>query len=147
MKTIVLPGRIFYALIFALSSVTHFSAATIGYAAAHGVPYASIAVPLSGVLALFGSLSIALGYRAKFGAWLLVLFLVPVTLTMHNFWAETDPMMRQMQMAMFMKNLAILGGALLITHFGSGPLSLDAYLARRHERGGTLHRTVAARTS
>jgi putative oxidoreductase len=45
---------------------------------------------------------------------------------MHKFWTVHDPVMAQMQMVMFMKNLAILGGALLITQFGSGPLSLDA---------------------
>ena len=44
---------------------------------------------------------------------------------MHNFWAVSDPMMRQMQMVMFMKNLSMLGGALLISQFGSGPWSLD----------------------
>ena len=82
-----------------------------------------------GLLALAGALSILLGYRAKIGAWLLVLFLVPVTLAMHNFWAVHDPMMMQIQMGMFMKNVSILGGALLIAHFGAGPLSLDA---RRH---------------
>jgi len=78
------------------------------------------------VVALAGGLSILLGYRAKLGAWLIALFLIPVTLMMHKFWAVTDPMMAQMQMAMFMKNLSMLGGALLITQFGSGPLSLDA---------------------
>jgi putative oxidoreductase len=70
-------------------------------------------------------LSIALGYRAKWGGWLIVLFLVPVTVMMHDFWAMTDPNMAQMQQIMFMKNLSMLGGALLIAHFGSGPLSLD----------------------
>jgi putative oxidoreductase len=45
---------------------------------------------------------------------------------MHKFWGITDPMMQQMQMVMFMKNLAMLGGALLITQFGSDPWSLDA---------------------
>jgi putative oxidoreductase len=45
---------------------------------------------------------------------------------MHKFWGITDPMMQQMQMVMFMKNLAMLGSALLITQFGSGPWSLDA---------------------
>jgi len=45
---------------------------------------------------------------------------------MHNFWAVKDPMMAQMQMAMFMKNVSMLGGALLISQFGAGPLSLDA---------------------
>ncbi len=45
---------------------------------------------------------------------------------MHNFWAVTDPMMRQMQLVLFMKNVAIFGGALLISQLGSGPWSLDA---------------------
>ena len=49
-----------------------------------------------------------------------------MTLAMHNFWAVKDPMMAQMQMAMFMKNVSMLGGALLISQFGAGPLSLDA---------------------
>jgi len=121
-----LVGRIFYVLIFLMAGAGHFSKQSIGYAASQGVPLASILVPLSGVVALAGGLSILLGYRAKLGAWLIALFLVPVTLTMHKFWAIADPMMAQMQMAMFMKNLSMLGGALLITQFGSGPLSLDA---------------------
>jgi putative oxidoreductase len=78
------------------------------------------------VLALLGGLSIALGYKAKLGALLLVVFLIPVTVTMHGFWAVADPMMRGMQQAHFMKNLSMLGGALLIAYFGSGPLSLDS---------------------
>ncbi len=87
---------------------------------------ASIAVPFSGVLAFVGGLSIVLGYRAKLGAWLIVLFLVGVTPMIHKFWVVTDPMMYQMQFVMFMKNVSMLGGALLITQFGSGPWSLDA---------------------
>jgi putative oxidoreductase len=55
-----------------------------------------------------------------------VLFLVPVTLVMHNFWTARDPGMAQMQMAMFMKNVTMLGGALLISQFRAGGLSLDA---------------------
>ena len=53
-------------------------------------------------------------------------FLVPVTLMMHNFWAVKDPLTAQIQMAMFMKNVSMVGGALLISQFGAGPLSLDA---------------------
>ncbi len=87
---------------------------------------ASVAVPFSGVLAFVGGLSIVLGYRAKLGAWLIVLFLVGVTPMIHKFWVVTDPMMYQMQFVMFMKNVSMLGGALLITQFGSGPWSLDA---------------------
>src|SRR3989454_9965934 len=104
----------------------HFSQAYIGYAAQQGVPAAGLLVPLSGVIATLGGLSVTLGYKAKIGAWLLVLFLVPVTLLMHNFWAVTDPMMRGMQTALFMNNVSMLGAALLITHFGAGALSLDA---------------------
>jgi putative oxidoreductase len=125
MKYLVLLGRILYAAIFVMSAPGHFTAGTVAYAAGKGVPMASIAVPLSGVIALLGGLSIVLGYKAKYGAWLIVLFLVPVTIMMHNFWAVTDPMMRQMQNINFMKNLSMLGAALLIAHFGSGPLSAD----------------------
>jgi putative oxidoreductase len=123
---VVVLGRLLFAAIFLMAGLGHFSKQEIGYAAAQGVPLASIAVPFSGVLALAGGLSILLGYRAKLGAWLLVLFLVPVTVMMHNFWAVKDPMMAQMQMIMFMKNVSMLGAALLITQVGAGPLSLDA---------------------
>ena len=128
--TVVVLGRFFFALIFLLAGANHFNKQTIGYAASQGVPLASIAVPLSGVLAILGGLSILLGYRAKLGAWLIVLFLVPVTLMMHKFWTVSDPMMAQIQMVMFMKNVSMLGGALLISHFGAGTFSLDARRSR-----------------
>jgi len=121
-----LLGRLFYVAIFVMSGVTHFTAKPVAYAAAAGVPVASLAVPASGLRALAGGLSILLGYRARLGAWLLVLFLIPVSFAMHNLWAVKDPMMAQMQMAMFMKNVSMLGGALLISQFGAGPWSLDA---------------------
>jgi putative oxidoreductase len=123
---VVLLGRFLFVLIFLMAGPNHFSKQTIAFAASQGVPLASIAVPLSGILALVGGLSVLLGYRAKIGAWLIALFLVPVTVMMHKFWTVHDPMMAQMQMVMFMKNVAILGGALLISQFGAGPLSLDA---------------------
>jgi len=119
-----LLGRILYSLIFIFSMASHCRAPYIGYAASQGVPLASLAVPLSGIIAGLGGLSIALGYRAKLGAWLIVLFLVPVTLTMHRFWGLSDPQAAQLQLAMFMKNLSMLGAALLIARVGSGPLSL-----------------------
>jgi putative oxidoreductase len=125
MKYTVLIGRILFSLIFILSGPHHFQAGSIGYAASAGVPMASFLVPLSGIIALAGGLSIALGYKAKIGAWLIVLFLIPVTFALHKFWGITDPMMAQMQMAMFMKNIALIGGALVISYFGAGPLSID----------------------
>ena len=133
-QAIVVPlARLLFALIFVMSGFSHFSGETIAYAASQGVPFASFAVPLSGLIAVAGGLSIFLGYYAKIGAWLIVLFLVPVTLMMHKFWGISDPMTAQTQMAMFMKNVALIGGALLISHFGSGPFSLDA-LRSQQER-------------
>jgi len=129
MRYIVLAGRVLYTAIF-LTTFGHFSSQYIAYGAQQRVPVAGLLVPLSGVIALAGGLSVLLGFRAKCGAWLLVLFLVPVTVMMHNFWAVQDPMMRGMQEAMFMKNLSMLGAALLISQFGAGPLSFDARRAR-----------------
>lgn len=123
---VVVAGRFFFTLIFLLSGLRHFSQPTIAFAASHGVPLASMAVPFSGILALAGGLSILLGYRAKLGAWLIVLFLIPVTLMMHKFWGTSDPMQAQTQMIMFMKNVSMLGGALVVSQLGAGPLSFDA---------------------
>jgi putative oxidoreductase len=125
MKYLVLLGRILYAAIFVMAAPGHFSAKTIAFSAGKGVPMASLAVPLSGVIAFLGGVSILLGYKAKFGAWLIVLFLVPVTIMIHNFWAISDPAQAQIQHVNFMKNLSMLGAAFLIAHFGSGPMSLD----------------------
>ncbi len=121
---IVLFARILFALIFIVAAPRHFSPEGIQHAAELGVPMAGVLVPLSGVLALLGGLSIALGYRAPLGAWLLVGFLVPVTFLMHAFWKQADPVAAHSQQAMFAKNLAMLGAALLLTQFGPGPFSL-----------------------
>lgn len=118
-------GRVLFAAIFVLSGLSHFSSETIAYGASQGVPAAGLLVRLSGILAIAGGLSIAIGLRARLGAWLLVVFLVPVTLAMHAFWRIDDPMMAMNQQVHFMKNLAMLGGALLVAWFGAGPYSVD----------------------
>jgi putative oxidoreductase len=125
MRYLVLAGRILFALIFITASPRHFSHEGIHHAADWGVPFAGLAVPVSGVLAVAGGLSVAFGYKAKWGAWALVAFLVPVTLMMHAFWRLEDPVSAHVQQAMFAKNLSMLGAALLIAYFGSGPLSID----------------------
>jgi putative oxidoreductase len=128
--SVVLLGRVLFALIFIMSGPNHFAKQTIAYAAAQGVPLASLVVPFSGLMAIAGGLSILLGYRARIGAWLIVLFLVPVTFMMHNFWSVADPMMKQMQMIMFFKNVSMTGAALFISQIGAGPFSLDARRSR-----------------
>ena len=130
LRFVVPLGRALFAAIFIAAAFGHFSHQTVAYAARQGVPLADIAVPLSGLLAMAGGLSVLLGYHAKIGAWLLVLFLLPVTFMMHRFWAVDDPMMVAIQQAMFMKNLSMLGGALLVAFFGAGPFSIDARQGR-----------------
>jgi len=129
MKATNLIARISFSLIFLLAAIGHFDAATIAFAKSAGVPLADLAVPASGILALVSGLSIALGFKARLGAIGIVLFLIPTTLMMHNFWSVTDPMMHQMQLTHFMKNVGLLGGALAFVVHGAGALSLDARLA------------------
>lgn len=125
-------ARFLYSLIFILAGINHFSSGTIGYAASSGVPFANILVPISGAMAIAGGISVLLGSHARFGALLLILFLVPVTIMMHNFWAVTDPAAAQMQMVNFLKNLGLMGGALLIAFYGAGPVSWDQHHRQHH---------------
>src|SRR5207237_6831816 len=120
--------RFLFSLVFVAAGLCHFSSQEIAFAAAQGVPLASIAVPMSGIMAVLGGLSIALGYKAKWGAALIVLFLIPVTIMMHNFWSVTDPLVAQDKMAHFMKNFSLLGTAFLLFYFGSSTVRLDSRL-------------------
>lgn len=124
MKAVLILGRVLFSAIFVMSGYSHFSAQTQAYAASQGVP--PVMVMASGVLACLGGMSVALGFRARLGAWMLVAFLVPVTLAMHKFWGLSDPQAAQLQFVNFMKNLSLLGGALIIAYAGSGPGSLDS---------------------
>ena len=131
MKYFLLPGRILYSLIFVSSGLFHFSKEVVIQASIRSVPYAEILVPAAGIMAILGGLSIALGYKAKTGAILLVAFLIPVTLFMHNFWSGESSVPVQIQMAAFMKNIALTGTALYISYFGSGSFSIDLLLKKR----------------
>ena len=130
MRYAALAGRQLFSMIFIIASAGHFNSQTIESAARHGVPLPDLLVPLSGVIALVGGLSVLLGYHTRLGAWLLVIFLVPVTVMMHNFWSAPDSMTLQIEKAMFLKNVTMLGGALVISYFGAGPLSVDALISQ-----------------
>lgn len=132
MKYIVMPGRVLFSLIFVLTIVTHFSEKMIDHAVDAGVPSASFLVPVSGIIAFMGGISIMLGFKTQWGAWLIILFLVPVTFMMHAFWKETEPMQQQIQLSNFMKNISLIGAALLIAFFGAGPVSFDAKSKSKH---------------
>jgi putative oxidoreductase len=116
MSCLFLIGRLLYGGFFLVAGILHFVrlAAMTPYAASKGVPAPRLAVLGSGVLAALGGLSIVLGAWPQQGVLLLVVFLVPVTLSMHNFWADRDPATRQVNQVQFEKNLPLLGGALMV---------------------------------
>src|ERR671930_1958759 len=117
MDVLFLIGRIAFALVFLFSGATvHLLQARQGieYARMNRVPAPALLVPLSGLMAVLGALSVILGIWADLGALLLVAFLLPVAFFMHGFWRETDEQMKSNQMAHFMKNIAIAGGALIL---------------------------------
>ena len=122
-------GRAAFAWAHVWFSPLNFSPQGVAWASQQGVPLPGLLVPVAGAISLAGGLSVILGYRARLGAWLLVLFLVPVSLLLHNFWAVKDPMMAQVQQGFFIANLSRIGAALLIAYFGAGPFSLDARAA------------------
>ncbi len=127
MRYIPLAGRILFSLMFIMSGMGHLTNSTgmAQYAGSMGVPAPTLVVIITGIMIILGGLSVILGYKVKVGTILLVVFLIPTSFMMHAFWGIEDPMQSQMQMAMFMKNLSMLGGALLLYHFGTGPLSLE----------------------
>src|SRR5215471_18509239 len=126
MPHVTLIGRILFVLIFFLMVPGNFNAEKIKTVAAHGLPMASVLVPFASLIALVGAVSILLGLKAQWGAGLIVLFLLPVTFIQHDFWKYDDATKRHNQYINFLKNLCVIGGALYIIVYGSGPLSVDA---------------------
>lgn len=131
MNTVIIIGRILFAMAFVLFGINHLSKRKdmVGYAQMMKVPTPSLLVPLTGLMIIAGGLSIAFGFYARIGAILLVIFMVPTTFTMHQFWGVEDKQTAQMQMTMFLKNLSMLGGALIIVYLysvlESVPLSIN----------------------
>lgn len=143
MRAAFLIGRILFGGFFIYSGINHLinGQAMSGYAASKGVPMATVAVFLTGLLLLIGGVSIVLGYLPKLGIAALVVFLLPVTLMMHAFWAVDDPQQRMAEMGNFTKNLALLGGALALSAVREPwPLSV----AERSGVGASTRRRVPA---
>jgi putative oxidoreductase len=121
-------GRVLLAGIFFMSAVGNKIpnfAGVAGYMASEGVPAPQ--VMLAGAIAflIVGSASIALGYKARFGATLLLVFLAAATYYFHDFWTFDDAKVRGDQTIQFMKNAALMGAMLMIIANGSGAWSLD----------------------
>lgn len=116
MEYLFLLGRVLYGGFFLFAGFGHFGglANMAPYAASKGVPFPEFMVVVTGVMLVLGGLSILLGLKPHWGVALLVVFLVPTTFIMHNFWADTDPGMKQVNQIMFLKNTALLGAALML---------------------------------
>jgi putative oxidoreductase len=111
-----LLGRILYGGFFVLGGINHFQnlGMMAGFTASKGVPAAKAGVVVSGLLILVGGLSVIVGWHVRIGLACIVLFLIPVTFLMHNFWVEKEMMPRINQMVNFQKNVALLGAALMM---------------------------------
>lgn len=115
MEIAFLIGRIIVGVYFLFNAFNHFSQIKMmsGYAASKGVPAPQLAVIVTGLLLLVGGLSILTGYQPLVGVICLVIFFLGVTFMMHAFWKVEDPMARVGEMVNFMKNLALMGSALM----------------------------------
>jgi len=114
-------GRVLLSLIFVMSGVHKVMAPdeTAAQMENEGMPAVQLLLIGAVLCELAGGLSVMLGVKARWGAALLIVFLIPTTLIFHDFWTY-EGQEQQMQMAHFMKNLAIMGGLLLVTGLGPG---------------------------
>jgi uncharacterized membrane protein YphA (DoxX/SURF4 family) len=119
-------GRIFLALLFVVSGVGKITgyAGTAAVMASKGLPMVDILLPLTIAVELGGGLLLALGWKARWAAAVLFLFLIPTTLIFHQFWG-LEPKLAQMQKIHFLKNVAIMGGMLMVLAIGAGRWSVD----------------------
>lgn len=114
-------GRVMFTLIFFLSGITHFT--NLGdYVALMpaAIPFRAFWVMISAVVELLGATLIITNRYARLGGWLIVVFLIPVTITVHGVGTltATDAQMQGIQTSFFLKGVTMAGAALLITQLG-----------------------------
>ncbi len=121
---IAVAGRVMFALIFFLSGITHFTELPL-YAGLMpaAIPFRPLWVVISAIVELIGAGMIVSNRYARLGGWLIFVFLVPVTITVHGVAMMTaaDDQMRRIQTSFFLKGITMAGAALLITQLGVTP--------------------------
>lgn len=126
-------GRLLLVTIFLMSAVgnkiPNFSG-TVQYMQAAGVPFKQFMLVGAIAFLILGSLSVLIGFKARFGAGLLLVFLVLATYYFHAFW-NFEGQDQQMQMIQFMKNLSMAGAMLFLMANGPGPVSIDNRTVKR----------------
>ncbi|MBL8326710.1 MAG: DoxX family protein [Rubrivivax sp.] len=130
---VVVAARVLLALMFILAGFNKFGAlaGTAGYIASKGLPLPSVLAFLTAALEVVAGIALAVGFNARWAALALAVFTLLATVLFHNYWAMPADQ-QYMQQLMFMKNLSVTGGLLMVFAFGAGPLSIDA------RRGATL---------
>jgi len=119
-----LSARILLAVMFFMAGIGKIGAyaGTQGYLESQGVP--GMFLPAVIGLEIIGSIMLVVGWKIRYAAFALAGFTILSALMVHLNFAD------QIQSIMFMKNLAIAGGLLLLVNHGAGELSLDCKLSR-----------------
>ena len=114
-------GRILFSMIFIVMGVMHFMKLddVSAMAASKGVPAAKPATVVGGLMILVGGVFVLLGWHRFIGAGLIAIFLLFSATLAHQFWKESDPVVKMNETAHFMKDLALAGAALLIAFYSS----------------------------
>jgi len=122
-----LAARLLISQIFLISGVMKVldPAGTAAQMESRGMFWVPFFLWSAAAIEIGAGLSLLLGYKARLGALVLFLFLIPVTLTFHNWWTYPDPKEQQVNMLFFIHNLTLMGGLLLVMIWGPGPLSID----------------------
>ena len=121
-----LIGRILLAWLFVPAGWGKIAgfAGTVGYIASKGVPLPEVCAAIAIAAELGLGLALLVGFKARWAALGLAIFTAVITPIFHGYWAlPADQQM--MQKLMFDKNLAVIGGLLVVAAFGAGRLSLD----------------------
>jgi len=122
-----LLGRILLSSVFILAGIGKvggFSGEEMFLASKH-FPLPAVALGIAMIIELVGGLAILVGLYTRFTAWIVFLYLIPTTFLFHNFWTM-EGAARQDNIIHFEKNLAIMGGLLILAAFGAGGFSVDA---------------------
>lgn len=113
-----LIGRILFGGFFIMSGINHFQSLRMmsGYAGSKNVPAPAMAVAATGVMLILGGASVLLGILPILGLVLLILFLLPTSVLMHDFWNVSDPQQRAAEQVNFLKNIALVGASLALMY-------------------------------
>lgn len=127
-----LMGRILLSAIFILSGISKIPAFSgiAGALGSKGFPLPSVAAAIAIAIELLGGLAILTGFHTRIASWIVFLYLIPTTLMFHNFWALQGAARIDNQIH-FLKNLAIMGGLLILAAQVPGGLSCDGCRGRR----------------